>query len=1018
MTVADNYEPVEYVGNGVTTQFPFSWQIGSAEELVLISRVAATGVDTVVPAVNYSVVVADYPGTGYVEYEPSGSPLAATHSVILTRTSDFTQDMDIRNQSGFLPAVLEDQLDAIERQVQELREQLDRTIKPRVKTATTVFELPEPADGEVLGWDGTEVVNKTPANLGVDVVGGDAGLAIVGKEDEDDVRLYLGVAPFLTTRSALSGLDQTKDLSAFVNGNGGFGFDGTDLSSILIPNEFTTTAVDIGTDTFSLKSGTTTAVNDSPNTFTFASNPFISNEAITITSSDWNLGSGLTYFANRLSSVTLGLRLRPNGGRVGITAVGWTASATVTFKQIHRLRTGDVFYVSASTADLTAGVPYYAIVPDIYTFKAATSRANAFAGTAVNLTAATNITVRAHADATAVRFVEGAVGEYDGTLGMFVSEHYRTGKEFALAEFGTIAGVDDSAIMKDAVNACNVYYHLTGAVPTLRLPEGKTVALNNIFLGANIRILQHGCRIVVPFNDAAHATRPGTTERLYEAVTEAGVQHIIIEGGAIYGSYDSAISVVTPLSLMYFESVVHVKVHQVAFRECATGTTGLPALAYDRDHGLVTMLNCRRSSITECDVRGGAGGMEEFNIYDNNGFGDKRVWIAVNDNKFRDGTTSNSAINVITCLGGTVCGNTVLDYQNSAFNVMSDGLYISTNYINKVASSYAIDLGETGYYWPSNCVVINNVLKNINSSGIFAGGHNNFIVGNDIDGADIGIRCTNSLTTQANIEALLGVGMVPVAEEPKSGSHISYNKIRNCVEASIKVVGESSTNVISLNLEGNVLIYGGTTMPLSAIHLENVGSVTIRGGELNDGSSNLVRIAGTNAVVELDGVRMRYSASASIGHGVQMSGTSVNRLSLRNCRFLDAPNAGKSDIINSAGTIKVVTFDGTTGADATSGLSTTPILYNGIAKATASLDFASVPANSAGTPLTVTVYGARSGDPVTVNTSSSSLAYTYLVSADNTVEITPHNYTTGAFDRAAANFHVGVAVNLNALMAA
>lgn len=74
----------------------------------------------------------------------------------------------------------------------------------------------------------------------------------------------------------------------------------------------------------------------------------------------------------------------------------------------------------------------------------------------------------------------------------------------------------------------------------------------------------------------------------------------------------------------------------------------------------------------------------------------------------------------------------------------------------------------------------------------------------------------------------------------------------------------------------------------------------------------------------------------------------------------------------------------------------------GIMKVVATLDFASVAANSVGTPLTVTVQGAQANMPVTLGISDGlaalGLVLTPCVSAANTVKIYPKNMTGVAID--------------------
>ena len=79
----------------------------------------------------------------------------------------------------------------------------------------------------------------------------------------------------------------------------------------------------------------------------------------------------------------------------------------------------------------------------------------------------------------------------------------------------------------------------------------------------------------------------------------------------------------------------------------------------------------------------------------------------------------------------------------------------------------------------------------------------------------------------------------------------------------------------------------------------------------------------------------------------------------------------------------------------------------------ATLDFASAPASSRGTGLTVTVPGARPGDLVRVIPASGApanagLKFEGFVTANDTVTVYPFNVTVGAIDAASASYKVVV----------
>jgi hypothetical protein len=126
MTVSTDLNTVAYTGNGATTVFPFTFTVLAEEDLFVYERVIATGVNTLLDASEYSVT--GVPGPGSITYNPSGVPLPSTKKLIILREVSLTQDMDIENQGGFFPEVLEDQLDKIVMGLQQVAEEIGRAI--------------------------------------------------------------------------------------------------------------------------------------------------------------------------------------------------------------------------------------------------------------------------------------------------------------------------------------------------------------------------------------------------------------------------------------------------------------------------------------------------------------------------------------------------------------------------------------------------------------------------------------------------------------------------------------------------------------------------------------------------------------------------------------------------------------------------------------------------------------------------------------------------------------------------
>lgn len=120
MTIADIPPVVTYTGNGVTTVFPYAFWVQRPEDMLVYRQLISTG------ALTPLVAGADYNATGISEVGPGGgnvttigTPISALNRIIISRSVDLTQDLDIANQDGFLPDTLEHQLDRIVMMLQE-----------------------------------------------------------------------------------------------------------------------------------------------------------------------------------------------------------------------------------------------------------------------------------------------------------------------------------------------------------------------------------------------------------------------------------------------------------------------------------------------------------------------------------------------------------------------------------------------------------------------------------------------------------------------------------------------------------------------------------------------------------------------------------------------------------------------------------------------------------------------------------------------------------------------------------
>ncbi len=158
-----------FTGNGSTTAFPFEFKVFAASDLYVV-RATDGGIETVLDqdAGDYSVSLnADQ------EASPGGtvtlpSALPQDYTLTITSAVSNTQTMDLTNQGGFYPEVINRALDRTVVQVQQLAERVDRSLKVPLSTPTAVSaELPLPEADKILGWneEGTALQNVDAATL-------------------------------------------------------------------------------------------------------------------------------------------------------------------------------------------------------------------------------------------------------------------------------------------------------------------------------------------------------------------------------------------------------------------------------------------------------------------------------------------------------------------------------------------------------------------------------------------------------------------------------------------------------------------------------------------------------------------------------------------------------------------------------------------------------------------------------------------------------------------------------------
>lgn len=165
MTITTETSSVTYTGNGATTNFPYPFKIISSDHLRVSKILISTEASTAVSSADYTVNGVGDASGGSIDYAPAISSL---YQLLIERVVPYTQEVDIDNEGGFLPEVVEQQLDLMVMQIQQLKQAVADLIDGGVAVSLTGM-ISGPAsstDGNFALFNGTSGVIIKDAGYG------------------------------------------------------------------------------------------------------------------------------------------------------------------------------------------------------------------------------------------------------------------------------------------------------------------------------------------------------------------------------------------------------------------------------------------------------------------------------------------------------------------------------------------------------------------------------------------------------------------------------------------------------------------------------------------------------------------------------------------------------------------------------------------------------------------------------------------------------------------------------------
>lgn len=141
MTIETTASSVTYQGNSATTVFTYGFLIpAAADAVVSLTDIAGNTTETLDPS-TYTITGLNDANGGTVTYPLVGSPITTASNLTIQRVLPLTQEVDLTNQDGFFPDVLESALDNLCMEIQQVQEQIDRAVIFPVGTTVNVPAL-------------------------------------------------------------------------------------------------------------------------------------------------------------------------------------------------------------------------------------------------------------------------------------------------------------------------------------------------------------------------------------------------------------------------------------------------------------------------------------------------------------------------------------------------------------------------------------------------------------------------------------------------------------------------------------------------------------------------------------------------------------------------------------------------------------------------------------------------------------------------------------------------------------
>ncbi len=170
MSISTTLNKVIYTGNGVASEFAFTYKVFAQADLhVQKFTIADSSLDVLTLTTDYTVALTDDGESGGAVTLVAGA-LSSAYKLIITRVLTLNQTTDYVDNAAFSPETIETSLDKLTMICQQLKEQVDRVVLGTVDAEDgTVYIAPDYDVPEITAGDGSKLLRAKSTEDGYEL---------------------------------------------------------------------------------------------------------------------------------------------------------------------------------------------------------------------------------------------------------------------------------------------------------------------------------------------------------------------------------------------------------------------------------------------------------------------------------------------------------------------------------------------------------------------------------------------------------------------------------------------------------------------------------------------------------------------------------------------------------------------------------------------------------------------------------------------------------------------------------